>query len=72
MKKWKGKEEEAKAGGETVIDKMEVAGYMEVTGNMVMSGCDEKTNDFLLFFLYPPSFDLLEKTSNFTGKAKTV
>ena len=42
MKKWKGKEEEAKAGGETVIDKMEVAGDMEVTGDMVMSGCDDK------------------------------
>ena len=40
--KWKGKEEEAKAGRETVIDKMEVAGDMEVTGDMVMSGCDDK------------------------------
>ena len=42
MKKWKGKEEEAKAGGEIVIDEMEVAGDMEVTGDMVMSGCDDK------------------------------
>ena len=42
MKKWKCKEEEAKAGGETTIDKMEVAGDMEVTGDMVMSGCDDK------------------------------
>ena len=42
MKKWKGKEKEAKAGGETAIDKMEVAGDMEVTGDMVMSGCEDK------------------------------
>ena len=42
MEKWKGEEEEAEAGGETVIDKMEVAGDMEVTGDMVMSGCDDK------------------------------
>ena len=42
MKKWKGKEEEAKASGETAIDKMEVAWDMEVTGDMVMSGCEDK------------------------------
>ena len=32
----KGEEEEAKASGETAIDQM------EVTGNVVVSGCDDK------------------------------
>ncbi|KAL0005050.1 hypothetical protein SO802_012611 [Lithocarpus litseifolius] len=35
-------EEEAKAGGETAIDKMEVAGDMEVTSDVVVSGCNDK------------------------------
>ena len=38
----KGEEEEAEAGGETVIDQMEVAGDMEVIGDVVVSGCDNK------------------------------
>ena len=37
-KEWrrKGEEEEAEVGGETAIDQM------EVTGNVVVSGCDDK------------------------------
>ena len=38
----KGEEEEAEVGGETAIDQMEVAEDMEVTGNVVVSGCDDK------------------------------
>ena len=38
----KGEEEEAEVGGETAVDQMEVAGDMEVTGNVVVSGCDDK------------------------------
>ena len=38
----KGKEEEAKAGGEISIDKMKVAEDMEVIGDVVVSGCDNK------------------------------
>ena len=38
----KGKEEEAEVGGETVVDQMEVAGDMEVTSDVVVSGCDNK------------------------------
>ena len=38
----KGEEEEAKAGGETAIDKMEEAGDMGVTGDVVVSGYDDK------------------------------
>ena len=39
----KGKEEEAKAGGETAIDLMEMARDMEVTSDVVVSGCDDKS-----------------------------
>ena len=38
----KGEEEEAEASGETAIDQMEVARDMEVTGVVVVSGCDNK------------------------------
>ena len=38
----KGEEEEVEAGGETVIDQMEVARDMEVTGDVVVSGYDDK------------------------------
>ena len=38
----KGEEEEAEVGGETAIDQMEVAGDVEVTGDVVVSGCDDK------------------------------
>ena len=38
----KGKEEEAEVGGETAVDQMEVAGDMEVIGDVVVSGCDDK------------------------------
>ena len=38
----KGEEEEAEASGETAIDQMEVARDMEVTGVVVVSGCDDK------------------------------
>ena len=38
----KGEEEEVEAGGETAIDQMEVARDMEVTGDVVVSGCDNK------------------------------
>ena len=38
----KGEDEEAEESGETAIDQMEVAGDMEVTGNVVVSGCDDK------------------------------
>ena len=38
----KGEEEEVEAGGETAIDQMEVVGDMEVTSNVVVSGCDDK------------------------------
>ena len=41
-RKRKGEEDEAKAGGETAIDQMEVARDMEVTGDVVVSGCDNK------------------------------
>ena len=37
-----GEDEEAEESGETAIDQMEVAGDMEVTGNVVVSGCDDK------------------------------
>ena len=46
------KEEEAKAGGETAVDQMEVAGDMEVTGDVVVSGCDDKNWWFWLFFFF--------------------
>ena len=69
MEKWKGEEEEAEAGGETVIDKMEVARDMEVTGNVVVNGCGNKNWWFLasssFFFWYRPGLDLLAETSNF-------
>ena len=67
MEKWKGEEEEAEAGGETVIDKMEVARDMEVTGNVVVNGCGNKNWWFLasFFFWYQPGLDLLAETSNF-------
>ena len=42
MGKWRGEEEEAEAGGETAIDKMEMVGDMGVTGDVVVSGCDDK------------------------------
>nr|POF03221.1 hypothetical protein CFP56_42515 [Quercus suber] len=38
----KGKEEEAEVGGKTAIEKMEVVGDMEMTGDVVVSGCDDK------------------------------
>ena len=68
MKKWKGEEEEAEAGGETAIDKMEVTGDMGVTGDVVVSGCDDKNIwflDFFVFVLYRPNLDLPAETSNF-------
>ena len=46
----KGEEEEVEAGGETVIDQMEVARDMEVTGDVVVSGYDDKNWWFLAFF----------------------
>ena len=42
MEKWRGEEKEAEVGGETAIDKMEVAGDMEVISDVVVSGCDDK------------------------------
>ena len=49
----KGEEEEVEAGGEIAIDQMEVAKDMEVTGNVVVSGCDDKNWWFLAFlFLF--------------------
>ena len=50
--KWRGEEKEAEAGGETAIDKMEVAGGMGVAGNVVVSGCDDKNMWFLGFFVF--------------------
>ena len=41
-RKRKGEEDEAKAGGETAIDQMEVARDMEVTGDVVVSGYEDK------------------------------
>ena len=52
MKKWRGEEEKAEAGGETAIDKMEVTGDMGVTGDVVVSGCDDKNWWFLGFFVF--------------------
>ena len=68
MKKWKGEEEEAEASGETAIDKMEVTGDVGVTGDVVVSGCDDKSIwflDFFVFVLYRPNLDLPAETSNF-------
>ena len=39
----KGEEEEAEVGGETAIDLMEMARDMEVTSDVVVSGCDDKS-----------------------------
>ena len=75
MKKWRGEEEEAEAGGETAIDKMKVAGDMGVTGVVVVSGYDDKNWWFLGFFvsfLYQPGLDLSAKHLIFAGKAKIV
>ena len=53
MEKWRGEEKEAEVGGETAIDKMEVARDMGVTGHVVVSGYDDKNRWFLgFFFLY--------------------
>ena len=48
----KGEEEEAEAGGETAIDKMEVAKDMEGIGDMVVGGYVDKNWWFLAFLFF--------------------